>query len=375
MEGAREAEGRSRLLICTQAIDLDDPYLSFFHRWVEEFAKHYRSVEVVALRIGRHELPANVRVHPLGGAPRGAPPRGFRRIGYRLRIVARFLSLAWRLRHCYDSVFVHMNPEFLAIAGPLWRTLGKRVGLWYVHRSTPLPLFLALVWTHRVFSSVPESFRIPTSKVRFLGHAIDVEPWLRAGAQRQPRAAGSPLRLVAVGRVSPIKRLELPIRALARAMSQGTRATLAIVGGATTKADAAYHQEIVALARQLGVEQCIHFGGALAYQQLPARLARADVAVNAAPSGGVDKAGIEALVAGLPLIASNTGYRSMLGDHPWLLLAEDEESFARHIKKLASLTPEQLLRLGESAQTSTVQRVALPRLIEQLCTELSGRCQ
>ena len=55
-----------KLLIVTQAIDSEHPILGFFHRWVEEFAKHCEHVHVICLQAGKHSLPANVTVHSLG---------------------------------------------------------------------------------------------------------------------------------------------------------------------------------------------------------------------------------------------------------------------------------------------------------------------
>lgn len=41
-----------RLLILTQAVDLDDPVLGFFHRWIVEFAKRFDTIEVICLKAG-----------------------------------------------------------------------------------------------------------------------------------------------------------------------------------------------------------------------------------------------------------------------------------------------------------------------------------
>ena len=53
-------------LIITQIIDKDDPILGFFHRWVEEFAKHIDHIDVICLKKGEHTLPSNVSVYSLG---------------------------------------------------------------------------------------------------------------------------------------------------------------------------------------------------------------------------------------------------------------------------------------------------------------------
>ena len=55
-----------KLLIITQKVDINDPVLGFFHRWLEEFAKHYEFVTVICLEKGEHRLPENVKVLSLG---------------------------------------------------------------------------------------------------------------------------------------------------------------------------------------------------------------------------------------------------------------------------------------------------------------------
>ncbi|GIW68624.1 MAG: hypothetical protein KatS3mg100_118 [Candidatus Parcubacteria bacterium] len=370
-QGITPATKGMRLLICTQAVDLEDPYLGFFHRWLEEFSKYTESLEVVALRVGKHNLPQNVRAHSLGGAPRGAPPRGFARLMYRLRIALRFLSLVWQLRGRYDAVFVHMNPEYAVLGGPVWRALRKKVVLWYVHRAVSLYLRLAIFWAHIVFSAAPESFRVRTNKVRFVGNAVD-SAFAQLGARRTPRRSlSAPLHLVVVGRVSPIKRLDVLIRALALARQQGVNAQLAIIGGPVTDADREYAHKLTELAREQGVEDYVVFEGPVAPSSMPLRLVSADIALNASPSGGVDKAGLEALASGLPLVASNTGYLSLFGEQPWLLMADDERAFAEHIVQLARLTPEQLADLGRAAQATVARKVSLETLVCTITTALA----
>ena len=111
-----------KLLITTQAVDLDDPVLGFFHAWIVTLAARVESVEVICLQEGRHALPKNVHVHALG--KRAGKRTG---IGDRFRYTVRLKYLVWKLRHQYDSVFVHMNEEYVLIAGSLWRLFGKRV--------------------------------------------------------------------------------------------------------------------------------------------------------------------------------------------------------------------------------------------------------
>jgi hypothetical protein len=123
-----------KLLICTQTVDSQDSNLAFFVRWIEEFAKHVDSVTVICLQKGAYDLPANVKVVS-AGKERGTP-----------RIVRWFTILRYciTLRNSYDTVFVHMNPEYLLLAGWLWRLWGKKTALWYTHASVDTKLRIAV---------------------------------------------------------------------------------------------------------------------------------------------------------------------------------------------------------------------------------------
>ncbi len=48
------------------ATDLDDPILAFTNSWIREVAKKVDSVHVITMRLGRVELPENVRIYSVG---------------------------------------------------------------------------------------------------------------------------------------------------------------------------------------------------------------------------------------------------------------------------------------------------------------------
>lgn len=124
-----------KLLICTQKVDRNDSILGFFHRWIEEFAKHAEKITVICLYEGEHALPENVSVYSLG------KEEGKGRLTYLLR----FYQIIWSKRAEYDTIFAHMNPEYIVLGGLLWRALRKKIGLWYAHGSTSAPLYCKCV--------------------------------------------------------------------------------------------------------------------------------------------------------------------------------------------------------------------------------------
>src|SRR3989344_6843889 len=105
-----------RLLIVTQAVDLDDSVLGFFHGWIEEFSKHAEQVKVVCLKEGKHNLPSNVEVFSLGKESASGS-----RFLKRIRYIVCFIRYIVKNRSEYDTVFVHMNPEYVVLGGIFWR--------------------------------------------------------------------------------------------------------------------------------------------------------------------------------------------------------------------------------------------------------------
>src|SRR3989344_1360403 len=140
VSGSTQTSNGVRILICTQAVDRDDPALGFFIRWIEEMAKQCEHVLVICLRKGTHNLPKNVEVISLG--ERHKIFRAFELCG-----------IAWGRRNEYDAVFVHMNPEYIAAAGWLWRLRGKKIVLWYTHKSVNMLLRIATLFANKILTA------------------------------------------------------------------------------------------------------------------------------------------------------------------------------------------------------------------------------
>lgn len=349
-----------KLLIVTQAVDTSDPVLGFFVRWIEEFAKRIERIEVICLREGSHDLPGNVRVHSLGKEKN--PPRFLRRLAYAIR----FKRLAWNLRRDYDAVFVHMNPEYVAIAGALWRLSGKRVVLWYTHRQTTLVLRIATLFTNAVATAAKESFRLSSRKTRVLGHGID--PAFFASVNRTARRDS--VRLLSVARTTPIKRLEIILGAFARLYERGHRTTLTLVGAPSVPADYAYEEKMRVLAHELRIEPLVAWKGAVAPAQLSQIYAEHDFLLNAAPTGGIDKAVLEAMATGCVPVVANRAFADYFEPYGKLLIAEaSADAFADTLERLLGRDLEDVRRaLRESAE----RRASLPRIIAMLVALLHG---
>ncbi len=277
-----------KLLICTQVVDAGDSDLGFFVRWVEEFARHTKRVEVICLYEGTHTLPANVRVHSLG-KEKGRSSA--------LTYAMRFKYLAWKLRHEYDAVFVHMNPEYIVVAGPLWRLLHKRIALWYTHKSVNLQLRIATFLSNVVFTASKESFRLASSKVRVMGHGIDTNFF----SPDESVARGN--WILSVGRLMPSKRHDLAIE---RAVQEGR--ALRIAGEGPERA------YLEAMAYDLHAD--VQFLGGLTQTQLRDEYRRAAYLIHTSETGSLDKVVLEALACGLHIRTNDLALKPLEAEGP-----------------------------------------------------------
>ena len=283
-----------KLLIVTQVIDVNHPILGFFHRWVQEFATHCEQVHIICLELGQHHLPDNVTVHSLGKESGTG----------KLTQLGRFLKYSWQLRREYEAVFVHMIPLYVIIGAPIWRLLRKRIGFWYTHGSVTLLLRVAGILTNQIFTASPESCKLRSRKIHVTGHGIDTDHF------RAIEGIVKDIDLITVGRIAKAKNLTTLVDILV-AVRKTHDVSLTIVGAAVTPEEQVYDAELRDYIAALGLTDQVHFLGRVCQAELPQTLNRAKVFVTTAQNGSLDKAVLEAMACGLPIVSMAPGTESL----------------------------------------------------------------
>ncbi|MFA6039744.1 MAG: glycosyltransferase family 4 protein [Candidatus Peribacteraceae bacterium] len=337
-----------KLLIVTQRVDRGDPILGFFHRWLEEFARHCESLTVIGQAVGDHQLPSNVRVLSLRKES-GA---------FKASQVCRFLSLLRKHRREYDAVLVHMTPVWVVIGWPLLPLLRKPLYLWYEIRRGGWVLRCALRHVRKVFSATTDGLPFPSSKNVVLGHGIDTTVFSPGTtADRDPHS------LVTVGRLTRIKRHELFLQALA---SLPPPYRLSIAGGTITTADERYRAELEAFigARNLQDRVSIRF---LRHEELPALLRRAGLYLHAG-GGGLDKALLEAMACGCAVVSASEASASLLPPQ----CRATPEDFTQKVRAALDTPLEERERLGKALRQEVLDHHDLAGLIRRLAEEMRG---
>ncbi len=315
-----------RLLIVTQKVDESDNNLGFFARWIEEFAKHVPLVTVICLEKGSYHLPGNVQVFSLGKEELKINDRRLR-ILPKLQYTLQFLRYIVSERKNYDEVFIHMNPEYVLLGGVLWRLFRKKVGFWYTHQSERF-LQSALLFVDHVFTPSKESFPIQTRKARIVGHGVDTELFAPRKQNLPPHV---PL-ILSDTRLAPSKHVEQTLEISKELRVSGVAHTIQIIGAAITTGDRAYEKR---LREHVQKERLpVSFIGGVSFARVPDYYGKADIFINQANVGALNKTVLQAMSMNLPVVTSNESYRGILPDTA--IVQEDPRVFAEKIQEVLS---------------------------------------
>ena len=338
------------LLIICQKVDENDDLLGFFPAWIREFAHHYERVSVITLGAGEAQLPDNVAVYSLG------KERGVSRLR---RWIALFRNLYRQVPH-HDAVFCHMSPIFALCAWPFSKFWHKRLVLWYLHRSRTLRLKLAVALCDAVVTSDIESLTLRSSNIHAVGHGVEVD---RYSTPQRVAPDHRPLRILAVGRLSPIKDFGTLIRAAAHLHEDDIACEVRIIGKTVMKKDTQYAQQLHTLVNRLGIGHIVHFFGFVPHRTMPEHYRWADIVVGCTPTGGIDKALLEAMAAGCVVLTSNTVMKNYLGERaPELIFPHgDSRAPARLIGGIQDFN--ELARTMERLVSVHTPKVVVERII------------
>ncbi len=337
----------SRLLICVQAVDLDDPLFGFFVSWLEEAAKQFGQITVLALRVGRFDLPENVTVIRLREP--GAS---------KLSIVRMLWRESWQRRKTYDGVFVRGDSIYVILAGWLWRLLGKRVVFWFAHYRVSRLARLAARLAHLTVSS-SQAAAVGLPRLRIIGQGIEVTrfPFVE-------RLLPSDWKLLVFGRMDRSKSVDVLLHAF-QEVGTGLPCRLQLIGRAN---DSAYEQRLDMLVRQ---DARIEWKKQnVPYSDLPALLSEYPVILNAT-DGSLDKTIIEGALSGVIPLATTSAMLEWLPTEAVWLHWRTEAELRVVVERLLSLSATDYIQLQRAIRTAAETRHTTRAQIQRLSELLS----
>jgi glycosyltransferase involved in cell wall biosynthesis len=181
----------------------------------------------------------------------------------------------------------------------------------------------------------------------------------RGGLRAELGVADDETLLLFVGRLVPIKRVDVLLQSLRHAVAQGAPVQLAIVG------DGELRTELEELSAEMGLQGRVHF---LGYRRdLPRIAAAADIAVLSSDNEGTPVALIEAAAAGLPAVATSVGgVPEVVGEDVGVVVPpRDPQAFGMAVATLAG-DRELRRKMGTRAREAALQRYSHERLLNDV---------
>jgi glycosyltransferase involved in cell wall biosynthesis len=213
--------------------------------------------------------------------------------------------------------------------------------------------------------------RIDPSRVQTIYNGLDLDDW--SMDSRAPKAPGE-FVITTVGNIRHVKGHDVFIRAAAAVVRQFPKAMFSIAGEVL---EPAYFTELQTLVRELNLADHVRFEGGI--KNLRPHLTAADVFVLPSRSEGFSNAIVEAMAAGLPVVATTVGGNPEAvsdGVSGILVPPEDVDALSTAILRLLS-DPAKAKAMGKAGRELAAEKFTTQAMMGQITGTyrklLSGR--
>jgi glycosyltransferase involved in cell wall biosynthesis len=378
-----------KILILTQKVDINDDLLGFMHGWIDEFAMQCEQVIVICLSKGYYSLPENVKVRSLGKEKNyklNNYPQVFGgqvilnlKLFKQIKYLYNFYLYIWQERKNYDVVFVHMNEIYAVLGGFFWKLWNKKIGLWYAHKSVGYRLKVAEKFSDIIFTASTKSFRHTSKKIKIVGHGIDLEKF-KCSWPRDKQNSSLPngrhdvknkddfFKIITIGRISPIKDYETLINAIELLYTEIKNLQVEIIGGPGTDEQKKYFKKLQAMVENKKLQDVILFIGSVPNNHIVNYLRESDLFINTSQTGSLDKAILEAMACGLPILSSNEALIDVIDEFKDKLIfpSKDLSGLIDRIKMIYYLSEEDREKIGVGLMAIVEKNHSLHGLISKI---------
>lgn len=289
----------------------------------------------------------------------------------------RFALWLWTRRDRYDAIHVHMAKNLAAAAGLvrpyLDATLMVKIsGAWEFNGGIldpalrGQPIFRFYNWCIRRADCLQcisqytyralHAAGYPRERLRLIPNAVDLERF-GVGPARSGQT-GERRHVVFVGRVEPVKGLAVLLDAWSGISPEAARLTIA--------GDGTQRSQLMQIVRERDLTASIAFPGEI--HNVGELLATADIYVQPSFQEGLPNSVLEAMAAGLPVVATRiSGNEDVVadGENGLLVPSGDPEALRAALQRLIA-DPVLAARMGKRSRTVIEERFSLPAVLGQL---------
>jgi glycosyltransferase involved in cell wall biosynthesis len=297
------------LVIFCYELNENSSALGFTIDWVNEISKHVKKIHVVALRCGSYSVNSNVEVFCIKQNKKNKINTIFS--------IWKSLYLIHGRNKKIGGYFVHMAHYFVILIFPFAKFFRQKIVMWKAHKSTPVLLKIADKIVDEVVSSTSLGYRVKyTKKLNIVGQGIDTEKF------KLKVNFGENIRNIAtIGRISKSKNTASIVKAFI--LLNRVDLFLYVVGDSD---NSKYLEDVLKI-----IPECLRdnviFTGVIKYKDLPKFYNDIDLTINLGGTGSLDKAIVESMSMGIPVVTSNESAKSIfqhLGNYGVFLLKDNK---------------------------------------------------
>ncbi len=338
-----------KLLVFTQKVDRNDTVLGFFHEWLIKISQKCEKVYVICLQKGEYDLPENVEVFSLGKESGVSVLKYLKNLFIYLR----------QLENSYDKVFVHMNQEYVLLAGLYWKLKRVPVYLWRNHPDGSILTSISVLLSKKVFCTSTSSYTAKFKKTVIMPVGIDTETFSPVEGEVRKKYS-----ICMIGRIAPVKNNMLALEAMNVLVEKMPHVSLTIIGSYLDR-DKDYYQSVKKYVEDNSLSSNITFLPGVPHYKLPSIYSSFEICLNLAEAGSFDKTIVESSSCGAIPVVSNYSLRGMLPDN--CVTEPNPKSISDSIQKM--LLPHERIAVQKDLEIF-VESHSLTNLVSRLFKEI-----
>jgi glycosyltransferase involved in cell wall biosynthesis len=226
-----------------------------------------------------------------------------------------------------------------------------------------------------IFTASKESFQLKSNKVKVVGHGIDLDQLKikneKLKIESKPKQFlifNSSFLIVYVGRISRIKNQKLLIEAIS--LLKNKNVYVKLIGAPYNKDGEKYQEELKELIKNKGLEENFEFVGLVPNKDIYKYYNEADLAINLCPTGGMDKAVLEAMACSTPAMVINKTFANIINEPDLILESDQADELTNKIRIVMEWDNDKYITIGEKLKETVKANFGLENLIKKIIKKL-----